>query len=220
MAPCEWLVHTLHTRTATHESLPSSSLCLGRGGGGGGGQLLSLVRRVNASAELVTLLNEQAQAAYTAELEAFNHRVQRGSAPDDGPLTPPVPATEVEWPESLDSGGYTRPEAQAARAAVTSAEDAVATLSGEVSTLERQSEEDYGPNHEWWSLRDRCVESTSSKCVAAVVGGGCSLPGPEACGLWLVAGGCGWLRCNRPSFTTCAWCLPCLVRTHDRVRLP
>ena len=123
------------------------------------------MRRANASAALVDMLNEQAQASYTQQLEAFNHRVQRGSPPDaaDGPLTPPVPATVVEWPESLDGGGYTRPEAEAARAAVQSAEDAVATLSSEVSTLERQAEEDYGPNHEWWSLRNHCVESTFSK---------------------------------------------------------
>ena len=208
-------------RDGDRDGIVLSALGLGEGQPGGTVEnlrevLLALVRRMNASSDLVEMLNERARATYSKQLAAFNEKVQGGQ--HDG-VTPPVPVVEVEWPESVEAGGYVRPEAEAARNALSEAEEAEASLQSEVATLEKRAGQDYGPNNEWWNLRDRCIETTASKSVLRVVLA-CvcrrltgmalqvqilhlSVPGcqagshpPRVCGC--VRGGVAWLALLRP----------------------
>lgn len=126
--------------------------------------MLSFIRKMNATDTFVEMLNEKARDAYQLELQTFNDRVQSaGQTPNEEPLVPPVPPVEVEWPTVLEAGGYVRPQAEAARAALEEVESEEASLQSEISTLEKNLDTDYGPNNEWWSWKDRCIETTASK---------------------------------------------------------
>jgi len=176
-------------------------------------QLLAFVRRVNGSAELVDLINSEARTQYEEELSAFNARVQQlsGAPPADGEdLTPPVPPVDVEWNSNTEaSSSHVRTEAETARKQLQALEDEEATLQGEVSSLEEDLKADYGPNQEFWSLRDRCIENTASKCVA-VCGVVLSVLSALCCGVaWLVSP-----RVEEETKRTAdSWCLHWLPRS-------